>query len=197
MKVNEDNIIKLLQKNLNEAYFYLYKKLYAPLSSFAFNYIRNKNAANDIVQEIFVSLLTTKKKFESYDELKFYLYKAVKNKSINYIRFCSVRDNFNNSDIEMQIFDGEDENFFFQQILEEDVYSNLLNAIDQLPPQMKSVIQLTMEGYKIAEIANKLSISSSTVKEHKSLAKNRLRGIIKRIDQIYIFIILWIISNLR
>lgn len=193
MQIDESNIIKLLQNNVNEAYFYLYKRLYAPLCSFALYYVHDRETVDDIVQELFVSLLTTKKEFTDYQELKFYLYKAVKNKSINHIRHQTIKEDFSN-----ELLKFHDENdLFYSRMLEEDIYSNLVSAIENLPPKCKSVMQLTMEGYKIIEIADKLSISSEMVKEHKSLAKNKLRATLKSIDKIYIIIMLWIISNLQ
>lgn len=191
MQINEENVIDLLQRNVNDAFFFLYKKMYGSLCSFSFYYIRNSDVANDIVQDIFVSLLDINKEFSSYSELKFYLYKAVKNRSINHLRHEAVKEGYSNELVKSY----EDPDLFYSKMLEEDVYSNLIFAINHLPPKCKSVIKLTMEGYKTTEIAEKLSISSETVKEHKSNAKNKLKASFKSIDKV--FIIIWIISNLR
>lgn len=184
MEVTDDNIIKLLQKNANDAYFYIYKKLYAPLCSFAIYYLHNKEAADDIVQEVFVSLLDNKKKFSDYQELRYYMYKTVKNKSLNYIRHEFVKDGY----CDDSVMSHMESDSFHRRMLEEDVYSNLIFAIEKLPPKCKTVVKLTMEGYKTTEIAEKLSITSDTVKEHKSNAKNRLREVFKHIDKIYFII---------
>ena len=53
---------------------------------------------------------------------------------------------------------------FWEKVLEEDVYANLMAAIEQLPPQCRLVMQLTLEGLKISEIASRLRISEDTVK---------------------------------
>lgn len=191
MRIDEYNVAVLLQKNVNEAYLYLYKRLYAPLCNFAVSYVKNRAAADDIVQEMFVSLLSIEKKFSDYQEIKFYLYRAVKNRSINYLRHEVVKEGYRDEFSESY----EESNTFYPKMLEEDVYSNLIYAIENLPPKCKSVIRLTMEGYKITEIAEKLSISSDTVKEHKSNAKNKLKATFKRIDKVFIQII-WITGNL-
>lgn len=193
MTVDEDNVIGLMKKNVNDAYFFIYKKMYVPLCNFATYYVKNSEAADDIVQEVFVSLLNIKREFNDYQEFKFYLYKSVKNKSINYIRHELIKEYY--SDGAFTVYE-EENNTFYDRMLEEDVYSNLVFAIEELPPKCKSVINLTMEGYKTNEIAERLSISHETVKEHKSTAKNKLRATFKRIDKIYI-IILWIISSLQ
>ena len=68
---------------------------------------------------------------------------------------------------------------FWEKVLEEDVYANLMAAIEQLPPQCRLVMQLTLEGLKISEIASRLRISEDTVKEHKKNGKQKLARMVE------------------
>ena len=68
---------------------------------------------------------------------------------------------------------------FWEKVLEEDVYANLMAAIEQLPPQCRLVMQLTLEGLKISEIASRLRIYEDTVKEHKKNGKQKLARMVE------------------
>ena len=54
------------------------------------------------------------------------------------------------------------------------MYAHLMAAIDTLPPQCRLVMQLSLEGLKISEIAAQLHISEETVKDHKKNGKRKL-----------------------
>lgn len=68
---------------------------------------------------------------------------------------------------------------FFDRVLEVDVYAELVAAICQLPPQCRKVMELTLEGHKIAEIASLLHISVETAKDHKQNGKKKLFLLLK------------------
>ena len=54
------------------------------------------------------------------------------------------------------------------------VSAHLMAAIEVLPPQCRLVMKCSLEGLRIAEIADRLRISEETVKEHKQNGKRKL-----------------------
>lgn len=177
--ISEKNIINLFRKNKNEAYTYIYATYYRSLVNFAFKYVENEGAAQDIIQDVLISLLDVNKAgFKTIQEIKIYLYKAVKNRAISYIRHNNVVCKY----AEIVRNDKNCERFFLEGVMEEDIYSNLMQAIDMLPPRCGSVMRLSLEGRKISEIAQQLLISEDTVKEHRGVAKSKLRLILKKMD---------------
>lgn len=56
----------------------LFEQYYTPLVLFARNYVPDMEADKDIVQEIFLTLIESPKKFGTTDDLKAYLYTSVK-----------------------------------------------------------------------------------------------------------------------
>ncbi len=63
--------------------------------------------------------------------------------------------------------------FFF--FVEEETYRIVSEAINKLPDQMKAIMQLSLEGKKNAEIADRLNISTETVHTLKKIAYKKLR----------------------
>jgi RNA polymerase sigma-70 factor (ECF subfamily) len=82
----------------------------------------------------------------------------------------------------------ESEIFFRDNLVEEETYQIIFNAIRTLSPQAQRVIELSLDGLKNQEIANKLSISINTVKTIKLRAFAALRVELK--DNIFILFML-------
>ena len=62
---------------------------------------------------------------------------------------------------------------------QEESYRILVDAIEKLPPQMKSIMQLALEGKSNPEIAETLNISGETVHSQKKIAYRKLRVYLK------------------
>lgn len=178
MIITEYNIIENLRRGNNDAYEYLYAHYYVALRSFANSYINDALVAEDIVQEIFVALLNMNINFNSLNELKLYLYKSVKNRAISHIRHINTQNTYS----KIVISEMDTENDFFNRMIEKDIYSSLALAIETLPTRCRDVMQLTIEGYKINEIADKLLISVDTVNEHKINGKRKIKLFFKKAD---------------
>ncbi len=163
-------LLKYLAQKDNRAYRHLYSVYYSALKALAFYYVKDEQVAADMVQEVFVSLLEVSHRFETADEVKYFLYSALKNKCISYYRKQKVRDKY----CREVLYIGEHLEHFWEKVLEEDVYAHLMAAIETLPPQCRLVMQLSLEGLKISEIAAQLHISEETVKDHKKNGKRKL-----------------------
>ena len=71
--------INALSKGKKEAFFILYKKFFVALCLFAQKFSIGKEAAEDIVQEIFYKLYEERQIFHNILTLQSYLYSSVKN----------------------------------------------------------------------------------------------------------------------
>lgn len=160
---NEELLLHYLVQKDNRAFRRLYDVYYVALKSLAGQYVKDDQVADDLVQEVFISLLESTHHFTSGDEIKYFLYSALKNRCVNHFRKQQVRDRY-----QREVLDTAHEaDNFWERVLEEDVYANLMASIEQLPPQCRLVMQFTMEGLKISEIASRMRISEDTVKDHK------------------------------
>lgn len=158
-----------------------FESFYPSLCIFANKYTRDNEASLDIVQEAFVYIWNKKDDISSINSAKAYLFKYVKNRSLNYLRDHEKRKNIN--------FERLDSEFFFRDnLIEEETYRIIYDAIKNLPPQGQKVIELSLDGYKNQEIADELNISVNTVKTIKLRAFKSMREELK--DNIFILFIL-------
>ena len=66
------------------------------------------------------------------------------------------------------------------QYIEEEIFRLVNQAMDSLPSTYKQVITLTLEGYRVKEIAEKLAVSEQTVKNQLGDITRRLRCEVSR-----------------
>jgi RNA polymerase sigma-70 factor (ECF subfamily) len=96
----------------------------------------------------------------------------VKNRCLNYLRDSERRKILNFEQLDSEIF-------FRDNLIEEETYQIIYEAIKTLPSQGQKVIEFSLDGLKIQEIAEKLNISINTVKTIKSRAYKALREELK------------------
>lgn len=171
----EDDL-KLIKKIANSdlsAFNELMDRYYDVLLGFAVSILKDEQAAQDIVQEIFAKMWEQRAKLADVKSLRNYLYVSIKNTSINYMRAEKRLDRRN------RVADfGQNENTEFMAI---DVAVRLLDdAIHELPERSATVIKLTLQGLSLAEIATRMGVSQNTVRSTKAYAINKLRGQFER-----------------
>lgn len=167
----------------------LFERYYIPLVLFAQSYVQDKEIAKDTVQDIFCLLIEDQKKFLNADNLKVYLYNAVRNKCLKHIRHEGVKGRYQHY---IQHSEKETEEYY-ERILEEEVFLQLNKAILELPEQCKKVFLLTLEKKGNAEIAQILGMSIETVKSHKKTGKKLLYAKLK--DILPITILMFFLSD--
>ena len=96
--------------------------------------VHSKSVAEDIVQDVFFKLWSTPQKFLHTTDLRFYLYRSVQNGCLNYIRNKKVEEGYRNK-AEMVT-----EDFFYNVLLEEEIFIRLRKAVDELPEKYRVVI---------------------------------------------------------
>ncbi len=168
---NEMSIDHLCQWD-NNAVTWLYRHYYRLLVSYVMDHVDNRDAAQDIVQEVFTFVWQQKLQFVNHSQLRTYIYRSVKHKSLDHLRHCQVEQRYASAELKKQ-----DE----QPIADEDswdkeeIYRHLFDAIDALPERQREIFQQAMAGKKNAEIAQCMNISIETVKTHKKRGLARLR----------------------
>lgn len=75
---NEELLLHYLARKDNRAFRHLYGVYFVALKSIAIRYVKDDQTACDLVQEVFISLLESTHRFISGDEVKYFLYSALK-----------------------------------------------------------------------------------------------------------------------
>lgn len=165
----------------------LFEQHYTLLVLFAKGYIPDMDIDKDIVQEVFTTLIESRQIFNNVDNLKAYLYSSVKNKCLKNIRHEEVKKRYA---AYIQNETAEEEESYENRILEEEVYTLLIQEIQKLPEQCRKVYLLVLEGKNNGEIAEQLHLNIETVKSHKQTGKKILYQQLKHVIPLYMLLAL-------
>ncbi len=181
-----DILVKSFNKGNEESYIDLFEMMYAPLCQFCEKYVINRALAEDIVQEIFVKLFEGALKFDSFLLLKVYLYRCVKNASLNHLKKYDTVNTCNSDNLH----EKSTESNFLTAMLEQEVIVELHKAVGELTDKRREIIELSLAGLSNVEIADNLSVSINTIKTQKKIAYSDLRMLLKPAYSSIIFLFL-------
>ena len=146
------------------------------LLKMAFFYLRDRETAKDIVQEVFISFYASSN-YEERGTLRAYLTKLTVNRCKDHLRSWSFRNLLFTDDWVETIHRQQD-----PLILKEE-RTELAIAIMKLPVKYREIlIFYYYEGYKIKEIAAFLELSENTVKARMVKARKLLKEKLKSED---------------
>lgn len=166
----------------------LFKTHYDALCHFAMGYLKDRDSSEGVVQEVFVALWHKRESIDPGKSVKSYLYTAVKNRCINYIRdHKKFRSYVLDVEIELEVPVEEEKPFEAEELKK-----RIEEALGKLPPRCREVFELSrFEEKKYNEIAAALNISVKTVEVQMSKALKILREELG--DLIFILLMMWIL----
>lgn len=156
-----------------QAFDNLFRSVYPRLVQFAVSYTKEKSSACDIVQDTFVALWQNRKAIDPGQSLKAYLYRIVRNRSLNYLRDRSAEIS------QEQIVAEEDlqtENQSDSSKRADELSEKFSEWIEELPERQQEAFELSrIEGLSHSEIATVMEVSPKTVNNHIVAALRQLR----------------------
>ena len=179
-----DEFIDQINRKQMPAFRELFGTFYRYLVLYALRYVKQQEVSEDVVQEVFIAVWRSEKRFDSVQDLTRYLYRACYNNALVFVRNNQIHDTILNSIGAESDFTADD---VYAQTVREEVIRQLYVYIEGLPSEQKKVILMSIEGYSWDEIAEKLRISVNTVKTHKSRGFKYLRS--KLQDSVCLFLI--------
>jgi RNA polymerase sigma-70 factor (ECF subfamily) len=176
-------LFEKIKKDDEKAFERLFYALYSHLCLFAEHYVQNSAEAEEIVQEVFVTLWEKRRQISVNTSLKNYLFRAVKNRCLNFLQHKKVESRYAEkfrSETEKQ---SPDETAF----IESGLLQKIEESIRAMPEKRQEIFRMSREeGLKYREIAEKLNISIKTVETHMGLAIKSLR---EKLNQFMSFIL--------
>ncbi len=167
------NLIGINKKTFEE----IYKKHYISMCLFSASIVKNKESAEIVVNDVFYKIWKNKEKLNINTSIKSYLFRAVRNTSINFLK---SNKNFENIEDSIWLNDNILNNDK-DPLISKEIEKEILEVIEKLPEKRKIVFKLNrIEGYKNKEIAKKMNISEKTVKNQLTEALKFLRENLKK-----------------
>jgi RNA polymerase sigma-70 factor (ECF subfamily) len=167
------DLFELCKKENAQAQRMLFDLYKARLMGLSRRYARNREEAQDILQEAFIKIFTRFHQLETSDKMESWMKTVVVNTAISHYHKHKVRHELmvNHTDLE------EDDRFLHPDHLS-DVF--LLSLVNSLPDGCRIVFNLyAIEGYSHTEIAAMLGVTEGTSRSQYHHAKTLLKQKLK------------------
>jgi RNA polymerase sigma-70 factor (family 1) len=169
---SDKEFIRKLKKGDIEAFNRIFYAYSSKLYHFAYGYLKKKEDAEDMVQEIFSKIWDKRAEIKEEYEFRSYLFSIAFNYIKKYFRSKALINKYvefaaTNNPESVQI--QEDVNFASLKL-------RVDQLVDQMPEKRKAVFfRSRVEGKNTKEIAEEMNISQSTVENHLNQALRFLR----------------------
>jgi len=165
----EKELIESIKNGNSKSFELVFKTYYKRLCTFAFDYTRQLETAEDIVKDFFVIFWNDREKLEIKTSLSGYLFRSVRNASINYLLRNKERNRTISIEevnwIQIKINEPLSRDYAFGNLLAKELETQIFNAIEKLPEGCREVFKLSrFDDLSHKKIAERLNISENTVK---------------------------------
>ena len=178
------DILKGLFIGDEETYIFLFREYYVSLCAYSRRYVGRKDVAEEIVSDTFMKIWENRERLEINTSIKAYLFNAVCNNSLNYLRKLKSKNNivdyFKETISENIGFESISEDIEEQSLIMENMGQKIEEAVLRLPEQQQKVFRLRrFDGKKTKEVAEMMGLSVKTIEMHLSKATLHLRENLK------------------
>jgi RNA polymerase sigma-70 factor (ECF subfamily) len=157
-------------KSAFEAMFVAY---YLKLRRFVIRFVQTQDAAEELVQDLFVDLWAKRETWEVRDSLRAYLYTAARNRALSQINKRNVEETWEDEELAQLVDPGRGPH---EELDRQELISHVQKVIETLPARCRLILNLSRkDGLTYAEIAQVLGISIKTVETQMGRAFKMLR----------------------
>jgi RNA polymerase sigma-70 factor (ECF subfamily) len=168
---NEKELLSSLSMGNEEALKLIYQKYWKRLLISAFNVLKDKEACEDIVQDLFIQLWQNRERLNITYSLETYLFTATRYQVFHLIKKSAGRK---------ELFENLDERFSTDApdipLYVKEMQERINIVIEDLPEKCRQIYKLSREtNLTYKKIAEELQISPKTVENQISIALKKLR----------------------
>jgi RNA polymerase sigma-70 factor (family 1) len=165
-------LIDYLKSDDEMALSIIYKRYWQMLYTSSFNILKDRQACEDILQDLFIKLWHNRSTIQITASLKAYLYASIRYEVYRRIRTGTVRVDIYNNLLERIGTPAAYGNLEHKELI-----AQVSSIIGTLPEKCKEVYKLSREEHlSHKEIASRLNISTKTVENHLTKALRQLRS---------------------
>jgi RNA polymerase sigma-70 factor (ECF subfamily) len=158
-------LVKSLKKGDMVAFDAIYNQYCHKLYQFVFMFLKQKEDAEEIVQDVFIKIWESRGKIDIYASFESFLFTIAYNATMSLLRKRMSETKSREYLKSLQQFSSA------EQVIDEIQYKELKHKVEsllkQLTPRQEEIYRLSREeGLTHTEISQKLNISESTVNNH-------------------------------
>ncbi|RQO69837.1 RNA polymerase subunit sigma-70 [Pedobacter sp. KBW06] len=170
--LSDDELTVLLKSGDRTAYTEIYHRFKFVLHNHAWNKTRNREEAQDTIQEVFTMLWAKRETLGLQVNLAGYLYTSVRNHILNQIARSGLQTKYITS-----IKSFQSSNLSTDYLARENQFKKIIDAeVAALPPRMREVFEMSRKEHLThKEIAERLGTSEQTIKKQMTNTLKVLR----------------------
>ena len=185
---NERCWIELIRDGDEYAFELLFKEYYEALTRFAWRYVKSKAVAEGLVQDVYSDIWEDREELELNGSIRPYLYRVVRNHSLNYLKHQEVERKYDplwmeQKEAPMVIYRDEKREKQIQKAIE--------RAVEDLPERSKMTYKLHRhDGLTYQEIAEVMDVSVKTVESQMTRTLKILRERLAYLLPVFIMVLM-------
>lgn len=193
MKLIGNDIVERISKDDKSAFEEMFRAYYTEMCRYCLRFVRDETVAEEVVQEIFLTIWERRAALSITSSVKAYLYTAVKNRSFNYIKLQLPKEQKKVDIEEIGVIDKSSDSIE-EEIVNSELHAYVRAAIDSLPPKCRIIFNLSRNsGMTYKEIAEELDLSVKTVENQVGVALKKLRAQLQPVWDKVLFVIIFFI----
>jgi RNA polymerase sigma-70 factor (ECF subfamily) len=188
----DKDLLPLLNTGDEAAFRELYNRYSRPVYQYITSILDDRKPGNDIVQDIFIDLWERRADLHlapTATSYLPYLFRAAKNKVIDYIRKKALHKKYAAEFTAMMLEYSNDSE---EAIALNELRAMIEKSIAQLPERSQMAFRMSRyEGLLIPEIAKRMNISPRTVENYLTKALKHLRGSVGEVMALALWLGIW------
>jgi RNA polymerase sigma-70 factor, ECF subfamily len=169
---NDPELIADVNVGNKEAFAAIYRAHFSGLCDFTYYITQDAEVAKELVQDTFMAIWEQRRTWSPHSTIRSYLYKAVKNRSLDFLKHQKVVRKYeqNNQNSESDDRNQDD------QISQRELATAIDKEIERLPEKCRIIfIMSRQQGLTYNEIAEVQGVSIKTVETQIGRALKKLR----------------------
>ena len=94
VEYSDSTVINLLRQGSEKVFESIFKDYFKSLHAYAYTFLKDDELAEEVVQNVFCRIWEKRENLKTDGSLKAYLYRAVHNESLNYLKHQKVKASF-------------------------------------------------------------------------------------------------------
>lgn len=183
MKDYEKNLVEKIKQSDEEAFEELFFEYFSDLCNYSNKILKSRDLAKDAVQGVFMKIWKGRESWDVYYSIKVYLYKAVRNQSLNLLEKKNRQRDLSKELVKKTESEARKnetklpENSSKKPDYVIDLVEDIWTIANEMPKRRRTVFTLHRKnGLSYKEIGSVMGIKRKTVENHMSLAFKTIRN---------------------